>query len=129
MEAQTKSPTPRRCIGASVIAGECLAMTRDATQQYQKQTLEQRKRVKAQILRYGKPKPKVVPVAGGECLRRADARTLAGLLPQEPPRMTRRKPVLGPERSTLAFCEYAPFQSQHHSPTLPLMSYRPRHWA
>ena len=65
VETQTKSLTSTHRICANVIAGWRLAMTRDAAQQFPKQMLENRKRVKGQILRSGKPKPKVVPGVGG----------------------------------------------------------------
>ena len=41
-------------------------MTRDAAQQFPNQMLGNRKRVKGQMLRSGKPKAKVVPGVGGD---------------------------------------------------------------
>src|SRR5262245_19655115 len=45
---------------------------------------------------------------------------------QEPPRITRIEPVVGPVGSTAGSALYWPYQSAHHSCTLPSMSYRPR---
>ena len=55
--------------------------------------------------------------------RRAEARRGSY---HEPPRSTRASPVGGPVGSALSAGSYGPYQSQHHSQTLPCMSCRPK---
>ena len=56
-------------------------------------------------------------------LRRADRQAL-GLRLQLPPRFTRSEPNLGPTGSTPSE-SFPSYQSEHHSFTLPCISYKP----
>lgn len=58
-------------------------------------------------------------------LRNADRQTPAGLT-QPPPRRTLAEPVAGPVGSLCVVEAYLPYQSEHHSHTLPCISYNPQ---
>src|SRR5262249_24083959 len=63
--------------------------------------------------------------SGGTSNRSAERRC-SGEASNDPPRSTREDPEEGPAGLTSTPEPYAPYQSQHHSQTLPCMSYSPQ---
>ena len=63
---------------------------------------------------------------GSSQTRFADRRFRGSSSPAEPPRRTRRSPFSGPIGSMTASARYVLYRSQHHSQTLPLISWSPQ---